>query len=149
MSCFPSHCVVAVPVFVTCAATHVQGWSFQGTAEAWHAGSSTKYFRPYGAGDIVSVEVDVDADTLSFFLNGECGGVAYTGIAAAAREHGLYPAVSMYNDADSFTVLGPKDGQHELQYLAGDEGGAHRTVRVRALVGCILSITAHIDRPSR
>ena len=52
-----------------------QGWSFQGTSECWHACSSTKYFQSFGAGDVVSMEIDIDADTLSFFINGEPGGV--------------------------------------------------------------------------
>ena len=55
---------------------------------------------------------------------------AYSGIAAAAREHGLFPAVSMYNENDSMTILGPKNGQHELSYRDTDE--SKHTVR-RAL----------------
>ena len=52
---------------------------------------------------------------------------AYSGIAAAAREHGLFPAVSMYNENDSMTILGPKNGQHELSYRDTDE--SKHTVR--------------------
>ena len=52
-----------------------QGWAYQSTCEAWHAGSSTKYFNNFNSGDVITVEVDVDADTLSFFLNGQPGGV--------------------------------------------------------------------------
>ena len=61
---------------------------------------------------------------------------AYTGIAAAAREHGLYPAVSMYNESDSMTMLGPKKGHHELKYQTSDDAG--RTVRPQCCssLGC-------------
>ena len=52
---------------------------------------------------------------------------AYTGIAAAAREHGLYPAVSMYSDGDCVTMLGPKQGLAELQYRESE--GTSRLVR--------------------
>jgi hypothetical protein len=56
----------------------VQGWAYQSTCEGWHGGSSSKYFNTYNSGDVITVEVDVDADTLSFFINGEPGGVVRT-----------------------------------------------------------------------
>ena len=52
-----------------------QGWSYQGTAECWHSSSSTRYLEPFAGGDTITVEVDVEADTLVFFKNGVTGGV--------------------------------------------------------------------------
>jgi len=68
----------------------LQGWAYQSTCEGWHGGSSSKYFNTYNSGDVITVEVDVDADTLSFFINGEPGGVVRT----VWRGH-VWPLVAM------------------------------------------------------
>jgi hypothetical protein len=47
-----------------------QSWGFQATSEVWHGGNSSSYFRSFGEGDVVSMEIDIGNDSLQFFING-------------------------------------------------------------------------------
>ena len=98
----------------------LQGWSYQGTAETWHSGTSNSYFRPYGIGDTVSFELDMERDTLEFFVNGKSGGVAYSGFVSNGGDAGFIPAVSIYYGGDTVAMLGLKSGEGERQFSSSD-----------------------------
>ena len=58
------------------------------------------YGKPFSSGDVITVTLDLDANTLSFAVNGDDQGVAYTA-ASGIGQYTLVPAV----------CLGSTDGQ--------------------------------------
>ena len=78
------------------------GWGFIGNRGVWHnKHKENTYGKEFRTGDIVKVILDMNEGTLSFALNGEELGVAFTGLSGLK----LYPAFSLYQKGDRFTLL--------------------------------------------
>jgi hypothetical protein len=77
------------------------GWGFLANQAVWHGKAKLRnYGELYRTGDTVSVVLDLEAGTLSYCLNGVPLGVAVEGLVGP-----LYPAFSLYNEADQLTIL--------------------------------------------
>lgn len=78
-------------------------WGFQTTnAVTWTGNVSTPYGGAYSPvnGDIISVLVDFDAGTISFWTNGTDRGAAYSGVSFGT----VFPAISL-SWSDSVTAV--------------------------------------------
>lgn len=94
------------------------GWGFLANKAIWH--NKTK-LRNYGelfkTGDIVTVILDVDSETLSYQLNGLDLGPAValdTAISSSDSPDTIgpfYPAFSLYNEDDQISILPPSRHQ--------------------------------------
>eukprot|EP00698_Gefionella_okellyi_P003870 TRINITY_DN13589_c0_g1_i1.p1 TRINITY_DN13589_c0_g1~~TRINITY_DN13589_c0_g1_i1.p1 ORF type:complete len:484 (+),score=82.05 TRINITY_DN13589_c0_g1_i1:40-1452(+) len=68
--------------------------SAQAGSDKRHGGSTITYGTGYGFKDRVGVLVDMDAHTLSFYVNDVAQGVAFQNIPTDC----IYPAITIYND---------------------------------------------------
>jgi len=85
------------------APTGGKGWSYYGatTGYTYHDGKSdSRYGQKMSQGDVITVILDMDENTLAFSRNGEELGVAFRDI--KAKE--LYPAVSLYDAGDRLKI---------------------------------------------
>lgn len=105
-----------------------RGWSFQPTNETWHSDSRGEYGngRSFDTDDVVSVEVDMDAGTISYAINSECLGVAFRGITDELEGNGVVPAVSLHYPGDRAAILGLRSGESTWQYADDDRDGRKR-----------------------
>lgn len=104
------------------------GWSFQPTGEKWHANIGYKYGpdRPsYGEGDVISVELDLNEDTLAFYKNNHYLGIAFSNLqvelASSGLGAGLFPAVTSYRAGDLIEVIGLRNGVITDLYMTDEK----------------------------
>lgn len=77
------------------------GYGYLGDKALYHRHAKTaSYGARFAAGDVVGVEVDCDAGTLSFSVNGVGQGVAFRHLAGK-----LYPAVAFYSHGQRVTLI--------------------------------------------
>ena len=82
--------------------THCRSWGYYSVSKKCYSQSQTKsYGSQYSTGDTVTVTLDMVEDKLSFAINGEDQGIAYSG---CFRGRVLFPAVSLYGPAESVTI---------------------------------------------
>lgn len=98
------------------------GWSFHGSAGGskaytYHSGAyNSNYGRPMKQGDVVGVLVDLVQGELSFFINGQSLGVAFTNLTRQT----LAPAVSLIESGDSVCFSSPIYVLHTDSLLHGN-----------------------------
>ncbi|XP_029193032.1 SPRY domain-containing SOCS box protein 3-like [Acropora muricata] len=68
-----------------------QSWGLSYKGKIWHNGQKQQYCEPF-YDSTVGVLLDMDAGTLSYFMNRKPLGVAFTGLSGKATE--LYPIIS-------------------------------------------------------
>eukprot|EP01114_Cavostelium_apophysatum_P004652 TRINITY_DN1498_c0_g2_i1.p1 TRINITY_DN1498_c0_g2~~TRINITY_DN1498_c0_g2_i1.p1 ORF type:complete len:1661 (-),score=558.77 TRINITY_DN1498_c0_g2_i1:26-5008(-) len=75
------------------------GWSYYGASPGYtyHNSQNKVYGEPFGHGDIITVILNMDEETISFAKNGIDLGVAYN---AGFSGKTLYPAICLYNPGD-------------------------------------------------
>jgi ubiquitin-protein ligase len=101
------------------ASKSTQSWGYYSVSKKCYAQSHTKpYGKQYGTGDTVTVILDMVNDTLSFAINGENQGVAYTG---CFKGKTIYPAVSLYGPKDSVTIAIEKSITNNTSIYVSDE----------------------------
>lgn len=77
------------------------GWGWMGERATYHRRQRhATYGEPFRAGDVLSVELDADAGTVTFRKNGQSMGRAFSGLAGE-----LFPAVAMYSRGQRVTIL--------------------------------------------
>lgn len=78
------------------------GWGLLADRALYHAHAKVggSYGIRFGTGDIVGCELDCEAGTLSFAVNGVPCGVAFSGLTGK-----LYPAVGLYSEGTRLTLL--------------------------------------------
>lgn len=78
------------------------GWGLLADRALYHAHAKVggSYGIRFGTGDIVGCELDCEAGTLSFAVNGVPCGVAFAGLSGK-----LYPAVGLYSEGTRVTLL--------------------------------------------
>ena len=118
----------------------------------WHGGSKTN--RQFGTRlkthDTVRVSLDLDTLTLSLAKNGVSMGVAFSNLPRpdpGRKATHYYPAFSMYNKGDTFTLISassPRVGDDEG---GGDGWGASQRGPGERLMGR-RATTAGVPRPS-
>ena len=69
-----------------------QSWGLSYKGKIWHNGQVQHYCEPFYDSTVIGVLLDMDAGTLSYFMNGRPLGVAFTGLCDKASE--LYPIIS-------------------------------------------------------
>ena len=80
----------------------VWSWGYYSVSKKCYSRSQTKaYGKQYCTGDVVTCVLDMINDTLSFAINGEDQGVAYSG---CFKGRVLYPAVSLYGPQECVSV---------------------------------------------
>lgn len=77
-----------------------RGWAYYGCSPGYkyHNASVKEYGRAFNVGDVVGVHMNQAEGTLSFSINGEDLGVAFTDL---PNDEALYPAVSICQNSDS------------------------------------------------
>ena len=66
---------------------------------------------PFGKLDVIGVQLDMDEGLIRFYKNDLKIEYEATGIlTASVLRSGLFPAVSLHNEADKVTVMGLKQG---------------------------------------
>jgi hypothetical protein len=91
------------------------GWAFLANKAVWHNKTKIKtYGELFKTGDIITVTLDLDAETLSFSLNGLDLGIAVAFDPPASGP--LYPAFSLYNEDDQISILPPRQIGDELSW---------------------------------
>ena len=89
-------------------------WSYNGCAGGkYHGGTPRSFGEFFAKGDVIGVLVDFENEkgTLEFFLNGKSQGIAFDGLKeklAELKASELFPAASLYDKYDSFSLVIPK-----------------------------------------
>ena len=81
------------------------GWAFYACSPGYkyHNASATEYGRMFNTGDVIGVHMNQTEGTLSFSINGDDLGVAFTDLPA---DEPLYPAVSLCQNTDAVKFSG-------------------------------------------
>jgi hypothetical protein len=73
---------------------------YYGCGNTYRSGSSSSYGQSYRTGDVITLQLDMDARTLSYMKNGTSLGVAFTDLPDQ-----VYPAFSLYTKNDHFQLI--------------------------------------------
>lgn len=116
-------------------------WMYHSDGHLSHGGESTERVCPGGGfdgGDVIGVELDLDAGTVAFLKNDSYVGGQFTIVrrSDAAKKDGtggasgLYPCVSLHGSGDALVLLGLKEGAGSISYRPpskdGDRGESGR-----------------------
>ncbi len=123
-----------------------RSWAYDGYRNLrWHDGS-TPYGRRWKTGDIVGCSLDLDECTISFSLNGEDLGIAFSGF---SYSRGLFPAASFNRRQGLRWIFGGEhgtlsflpDGFSPVRYVLSE----HRVFKLNAYV---VLITCGVHEPT-
>jgi hypothetical protein len=97
------------------------GWVWQGNCNTYHNSSSRKFGETIGKGDVVSLELDLDAaggnGTLEIFRNGKSLGLAFEAVGGPpSATRALLPVIGVYDENDAVRLLGVREGLHYRHY---------------------------------
>jgi hypothetical protein len=104
-------------------------WCYLPTGQKRTAGSTTSYGSAMSTGAIVGVALDMDAGTLTFYLNGVSQGTAFTSITGS-----IAPAVSVISTAQHSGNFNINFGQRPFAYTAPSGFKALNTANLPAPV---------------
>ena len=68
---------------------NASSWGYLGNATKWTSGSSTSYGASWTGGDVISLALDLDSGTLTFYKNGTSQGTAYSSLPAGTYFIGI------------------------------------------------------------
>ena len=130
------------------------GWGWIGVKACWHGGSKTN--RQFGTRlkihDTVRISLDLDALTLSLAKNGVPMGIAFSNLprpVPGRKATHYYPAFSMYNKADKFTLISASSPRCTDPDRGGDDAWAmQRGSGGRLSAAGRRATTAGVSRPS-
>ena len=86
-------------------ASGLGGWFYRSDGNKYNqSGTGSAYGATWTAGTVISVAVDMDAATITFYKNGVSQGVAWTSITTGVSGTLLYPVVRVNVRGDVFTA---------------------------------------------
>ncbi len=92
-----------------------QGWGLSYKGSLWHGGMSSHYCQPfYEAQTVIGVHLNLYEGTLTFYINGQCQGIAYQDLNTLNEE--LYPIISATATGTELEV-----GTRKCRYLSLQE----------------------------
>ncbi|KAH9262472.1 hypothetical protein BASA82_000475 [Batrachochytrium salamandrivorans] len=78
-----------------------QSYGYIGNRGAWHNKRKEMYGKEFKTGDVVKVIVDMSEGKVTYCVNGESLGEAFTGLAGQR----LFPAVALFQKGDKVSIL--------------------------------------------
>lgn len=78
-----------------------QSYGYIGNRGAWHNKRKETYGKEFKTGDVVKVIVDMSEGKVTYCVNGESMGEAFTGLAGLR----LFPAVALFQKGDKVSIL--------------------------------------------